>query len=94
MDRDEAGEETGSLEEAEGEGVDLRRAVLAAAELARESPHMALAIAAAAGFILGGGLTPRLLGTAAMIAGRTYLGRAMRATLSTVVQEQLGGMRG
>ena len=94
MKRNEVAEETGSLADGDGESLDLRRAVLAATELAKESPHAALAIAAFAGFILGGGLTPRLLGTAAMIAGRNYLGRAMRDTLSTVVEEQLGGGRG
>jgi hypothetical protein len=78
---------------AEGEaaldGADLRRALDSASELARESPHVALAIALAAGFVLGGGLTPRLLGSAAMIAGRTYLGRAMRETMANVVEEQI-----
>ena len=76
------------------DGADLRRVLDSASELARESPHAALAIAVAAGFVLGGGLTPRLLGSAAMIAGRTYLGRAMRETLATVVEEQIAAARG
>jgi hypothetical protein len=76
------------------DGADLRRVLDNASELARESPHMALAIALAAGFVLGGGLTPRLLGSAAMIAGRTYLGRAARETLATVVEEQIAAARG
>lgn len=80
--------------EAALDGADLRRVLDNASELARESPHMALAIALAAGFVLGGGLTPRLLGSAAMIAGRTYLGRAVRETLTTVVEEQLAAARG
>lgn len=83
---------------AEGElgvdGADLRRVLDSASELARESPHAALAIAVAAGFVLGGGLTPRLLGTAAMVAGRSYLGRAVRETLATVVEEQIAAARG
>lgn len=76
------------------DGADLRRVLDSASELARESPHVALAIAAAAGFVLGGGLTPRLIGSAAMIAGRTYLGRALRETLTTVVEEQIAAARG
>jgi hypothetical protein len=95
MNRNEAAGETHDPQDADGdvEGADLRSAARAAADLARESPHAALAVAAFAGFILGGGLTPRLLGTAAMMAGRTYLGRAMRETLAMVVQEQIGGAR-
>jgi hypothetical protein len=76
------------------DGADLRRALDSAGELARESPHMALGVALAAGFVLGGGLTPRLLGSLAMIAGRTYLGRAMRETMSTVIEEQIAAARG
>lgn len=75
------------------EAIDLRRAIDSASELARESPHAALAIALAAGFVLGGGLTPRLLGSVAMIAGRRYLGRAMRETLTNVVEEQIASVR-
>jgi hypothetical protein len=85
---DDAGPESGL------EGVDLRRAIESASELARESPHAALAIALAAGFVLGGGLTPRLLGSVAMIAGRTYLSRAVRETLANVVEEQIAATRG
>ena len=75
-------------------GVDLRQAIDSATELARESPHAALALALAAGFVLGGGLTPRLLGSVAMIAGRSYLSRAVRETLATVVEEQIAATRG
>ncbi len=76
------------------DSADLRRAVDSATELARESPHAALALALAAGFVLGGGLTPRLLGSVAMIAGRSYLSRAVRDTLATVVEEQIAATRG
>jgi hypothetical protein len=76
------------------DGADLRRAIDSATELARESPHAALALALAAGFVLGGGLTPRLLGSVAMIAGRSYLSRAVRDTLATVVEEQIAATRG
>lgn len=73
--------------------LDLRRAIDSASTLARESPHAALTIALAAGFVLGGGLTPRLLGSVAMIAGRRYLGRAMRSTLTNVIEEQIASVR-
>jgi hypothetical protein len=92
--------ENGEAQEADAgaelglEGIDLRRAIESASELARESPHAALAIALAAGFVLGGGLTPRLLGSVAMIAGRTYLSRAVRETLASVVEEQIAAARG
>ena len=72
----------------------LRRAIDTASELARESPHAALAIALAAGFVLGGGLTPKLISSVAMIAGRRYLGRAVRETVAHVVEEQLTAARG
>lgn len=52
-------------------------------EFAREQPHAALGIAAAAGFILGGGLTPRRLLRIGLAAGgpalsRTLVDQAMR----------------
>src|SRR3954471_20321948 len=99
MNESKTGRENGEPHEADGgvelglDGVDLRRAIDSASELARESPHAALALALAAGFVLGGGLTPRLLGSVAMIAGRTYLSRAVRETLATVVEEQLAAAR-
>lgn len=76
------------------DGMDLRRAMDSASALARESPHVALGAALLLGFVLGGGLTPRLLGSLAMIVGRTYLGRTARETLVTVIEEQLGATRG
>jgi len=56
---------------------------------ARENPHAAVLSACAIGFLLGGGLTPRLLGQVAVIAGRQYLNQSMRATLEGVLREQL-----
>jgi hypothetical protein len=60
-------------------------------DFARENPHAALAGAAALGFLLGGGLTPRLLATVGMFAGRRYLNRAMRDGLEGVLRAELGG---
>src|SRR5277367_4199364 len=64
----------------------------AAAEFARESPHTALAGALAVGFLLGGGLTPRLLASLALIAGRRYAAAAAREALGGVVQRQIEEM--
>ena len=100
MNESKTGRENGEAHDAEAgaelglESVDLRRGIDSAIELTRESPHAALAIALAAGFVLGGGLTPRLLGSMAMIAGRTYLSRAVRETLASVVEEQIAATRG
>ena len=44
-----------------------------AASFARANPHAALAGAAVIGFVLGGGLTPRLVGTLGMLAARRYM---------------------
>jgi hypothetical protein len=63
--------------------------VRAAAELARENPHAALAGAFAVGFLLGGGLTPRLLASLALIVGRRYAAEAAREALGDVVQRQI-----
>jgi dienelactone hydrolase len=76
-----AGEEAG--------GVDPRELLLAAAEYARENPHTALAGALAVGFLLGGGLTPRLLASLAMFAGRKYLAEAARESLEGAVRQQI-----
>ncbi len=61
----------------------------AVGELARESPHAALAGALAVGFLLGGGLTPRLLASLALIVGRRYVAEAAREALQGVVQRQI-----
>src|SRR5262249_35592630 len=45
---------------------------------ARDNPHAALAGAFAVGFLLGGGLTPRLLVSLALLAGRRYAAQIAR----------------
>lgn len=57
---------------------------------ARENPHAALAGACAVGFLLGGGLTPRLLGSLAVLVGRRYFNQTLRQTLEGVLREQFG----
>ncbi len=69
--------------------VDPEEIVRAAAELARENPHAALAGALAVGFLLGGGLTPRLLASLALIVGRRYATEAAREALGDVVQRRI-----
>src|SRR5690349_16675129 len=75
---EERATEGGAMDEGE-----LDEAMAALAERARnsiedfvrEQPHAALGIAAAAGFILGGGLTPRRLWKIGLAAGGPALSR-------------------
>jgi hypothetical protein len=68
---------------------DVGQALEKVSGFARENPHTALAAAAAVGFVLGGGLTPRIVGAAAMFAGRRYLNQALRDTLDGALRAQL-----
>jgi hypothetical protein len=63
------------------ENFDPGEALGAVAEYAKENPHVALAAAAGVGFILGGGLTPRMLAGVAFFVGRRYANVAMRGAL-------------
>lgn len=80
----------------EGEGgaegalsqIDTAQVLDTVSSFARENPHTALAIAAGIGFILGGGLTPRLLGTIGMFAARQYMRDAVNVALQGAVSEQ------
>ena len=87
-----------------GDG-DLERDVAALAERARDSieefvreqPHAALGIAAAAGFVLGGGLTPRRLLRIGLAAGgpalsRTLVDQAIRLA-TEFLDEESGSVR-
>lgn len=80
---------TGQAEPAEP--FDPGQAIEAVSAIAREHPHAALAGAALLGFVLGGGLTPRLIGAVGMIAARRYLQQSLRSTLDGVLKEQLFG---
>jgi len=70
--------------------IDPMEVVEGVSTFARENPHAALAGAFALGFLLGGGLTPRLLGTVALFAGRAYFSRTVRDVLDGALREQLG----
>jgi hypothetical protein len=58
-------------------------------EVARENPHSAIAAALGVGFLLGGGLTPRLLASIALIAGRRLLAQAATEALESAVRQQI-----
>jgi hypothetical protein len=75
--------------EERSEAIDPEEIARAAAELTRESPHTALAGAFAVGFLLGGGLTPRLLTSLLLFVGRRYATEMARETLGSAVRRQL-----
>jgi hypothetical protein len=60
-------------------------------EFVHEQPHAALGLAAAAGFILGGGLTPRRLFRLALAAGGPALSRQLRDQLMRMAGKALQG---
>lgn len=80
----DAGEKS-SLE-AELADIDAREVLASIGELAREHPHAALAGAAALGFVLGGGLTPRVLAMVGTFAGRRYANRVLREVLASAAR--------
>jgi hypothetical protein len=63
-------------------GVDPNEVLTMVSNVARANPHAALAGAVAVGFLLGGGLTPRLVGAAALFAARRYFRATVEETLS------------
>jgi hypothetical protein len=67
------------------ESFDPAELARAAARFAQDNPHAALAGAFGVGFLLGGGLTPRLLVTVATFVGRRYAAQAVREALASAV---------
>jgi hypothetical protein len=63
---------------------DANNAMETIARAARDNPHLALAGATVAGFVLGGGLTPRMLGALGLMAARYYLRQTVGETLETI----------
>jgi hypothetical protein len=59
----------------------------AVAGFARENPHVALAAAAGLGFLLGGGLTPRMLGKLGLLATRGYVRRSALQALQGALSD-------
>jgi hypothetical protein len=70
-------------------GFDASEAISTMSTMAREHPHASLVGAFAVGFLLGGGLTPKMLGAVAMFAARRYFRSAVQETLESV-QQNLG----
>lgn len=64
--------------------LDPSQALETIARAARDNPHLALAGATAVGFILGGGLTPRMLGAMGLMAARYYLRQTIGETLEAM----------
>lgn len=73
-------------------GFDPSQALATISKVTRENPHAALAGAAAVGFILGGGLTPKFLGAVALFAARRYFRATVEETLAAV-QSTLEGQQ-
>ncbi|MDI1452099.1 hypothetical protein [Polyangium sp. 6x1] len=63
-------------------GVDPNEVLTMVSNVARANPHAALAGAVAVGFLLGGGLTPRLLGAGALFVARRYFRATVEETLA------------
>jgi anaerobic selenocysteine-containing dehydrogenase len=78
-------------EAAEIEGIDPDEVIQAATRFAQENPRTALAGALAIGFVVGGGLTPRLIGSVALLVGRRYASQALREAVLGAVQQQIEG---
>src|SRR5690349_5377328 len=81
----EAGGEASALE-----ALDAKEIAAMIERFAREHPHAAVASACALGFLLGGGLTPRLLALFASVVGRRYLAEALRETVERALEGKLG----
>lgn len=71
-------------------GFDPTHTVEVVTNVTRENPHAALATAVAVGFVLGGGLTPKLVGAMAMFIARRYFQATVQETIVSL-QETIGG---
>lgn len=60
-------------------------------EFARENPRVAIGIAVGVGFVLGGGLTPRLLFGLGALAARTVARDYVKGQLGSFTSGLLGG---
>ncbi|WP_437589545.1 hypothetical protein [Sorangium sp. So ce1000] len=68
--------------------LDAAEVTRAVSAFARDNPHVALAAAAGLGFLLGGGLTPRVLSKLGFIATRGYVKSALAQAVELFVDEQ------
>jgi hypothetical protein len=86
-DKKSVGSSFGDADEQSGPfGFDANEALTTVTEAAKQHPHVALAGAFVVGFLLGGGLTPRLLGAAALFAARRYFRQTVQETIESVQQ--------
>jgi hypothetical protein len=84
-----------------GDAEDFEREVMVIAdrtrraveEFVKEKPHAALAVAAATGFLLGGGLTPRRIFRLGIALGSPVLSRQVLGLLSQYVTSTVEGER-
>lgn len=89
----EKGAETSRLNDIDGgveealARIDPGQVVEAVSAFTRENPHTALAAAAGIGFLLGGGLTPRLLGAIGLFAARQYFRETLRESLHDLISD-------
>lgn len=67
----------------------LREARGVVESFARENPRLAVGIALGAGFVLGGGLTPRILFALGAIAARRYVRDLARDQLGAIAKTAL-----
>ncbi|WP_437334752.1 hypothetical protein [Sorangium sp. So ce394] len=68
--------------------LDATEVTRAVSAFARENPHVALAAAAGLGFLLGGGLTPRVLSKLGSLATRSYVKSTFAQAIGAFVDEQ------
>ncbi|WP_437733856.1 hypothetical protein [Sorangium sp. So ce1335] len=68
--------------------LDATEVTRAVSAFARENPHVALAAAAGLGFLLGGGLTPRVLSRLGSFATRSYVKNTLAQAVGTLFDEQ------
>ena len=65
-------------------GFDLREALEVVSTKTRENPHAALAAGTAFGFVLGGGMTPKLVGAIALFIARRYFQAAVDESIASL----------
>ncbi|AUX48624.1 hypothetical protein SOCE26_101630 [Sorangium cellulosum] len=67
--------------------LDAAEITRAIAAFSRENPHVAIAAAAGLGFLLGGGLTPRVLSKLGALATRSYVKGTLVQAVQALLQE-------
>jgi hypothetical protein len=61
---------------------------------ARENPRAAIASAIGIGFLVGGGLTPRIIGAVGFLAARHYFRQTVNEVLQSLVPEEIASAVG